>query len=106
MVTLTSIMTERDIHKCILSYGVLAMTAVINTLERFERYEECNVLKLALQSFFAQFPNLGYTQVTKYTKQLEDEYYKNLGELTKTDCSITRENLYYYIEEIFLKLDL
>ena len=99
-------MTEKSIHQSIISYGVLTVTLVINALEEDERYEECAQIKSGLESFNKRFYYLNYPLVTQYSAELEKEYYDAMGELTKTDCKIAKENMDYYIREVFKKLEL
>lgn len=100
-------MTENDIHKCILSYGLMAFTKLLNELELQERFEECAVLFSALNSFLAKYPFIFENDsFTKWSKEREDKYYEHLMEITKTDGTVAKSNMEFYIKDIKQRLKL
>lgn len=99
-------MIETEIHKCILSYGMIPMSKIIYELELEERYEECAVIFNAFNSFLAQYPAIINESWRKYSQQVEDEWIENIKKVTNTDGSIARDNLKYYLKDIKERLKL
>lgn len=94
-------MIEKDIHKLLLSYGMLPMLSVLKELEVKEDYSSCVIIRDAIDSFKSRF-----SFVFSPEKETEEEYlayYENI----KTGCSeIAKSNMQYYIKEIKEKLKL
>lgn len=96
-------MKENDIHKLLLSYGMLAMLTVLKELEVNEEYGKCIPIRDAINSFKNRF-----YFVFSAEKQLEtEEDYINYYEDIKKGCGkIAKSNLEYYVEDIKEKLEL
>lgn len=96
-------MREADIHKLILSFGVLPILEIVRELEVIEKYEECHTLKSAADSFLEKY-NLDFLR-EKRIKTVEEysQYYENL----KKGCGeIAKQNIEYYIKECKEKLNI
>jgi len=96
-------MKEIEIHRLMLSFGALPLLEIIKELEVVEKYEECHILKSAVDSFMKKY-NLDFL-AEKRIKTVEEysEYYENL----KKGCGeIAKQNIEYYIKECKEKLKL
>jgi len=95
-------MKENEIHKLLLSYGLLAMLTVLKELENNEDYDKCISIRDAVNSFKSR-----YSFVFSREKGLEtEEDYINYFEDLKKGCGkIAKNNLQYYVEDILDKID-
>lgn len=96
-------MKESDIHKLLLSYGMLPVLTVLKELEAKEDYEGCISLRDAISSFKNRFY---FAFSAEKRIETEEEFY-NYYEKYSSQCSeIIKSNLEYYIREVKEKLEL
>jgi hypothetical protein len=96
-------MIENDIHKLLLSYGMLPMLSVLKELEVKEDYSNCVIIRDAVNSFKSRFSFVFSPEKEIQTEEEYLAYYENI----KTGCSkIAKSNMQYYISDIKEKLKL
>jgi len=94
-------MKENDIHKLLLSYGMLPVLKVLWELEEKEDYDNCIFIRDGINSFKSRF-----ALVFSGDKEIEteEEYYKYYLQYSDKCGEIIKSNLEYYIKEIKEKL--
>ncbi len=97
-------MTQNDIHKCIISYGLYPLTLVIKELEDSESYEKCAEIKNAVEEYKRKFDYLKTGELERWSIELEMEYFNELTRITKTDGSIVKSNMEWYVKDIKKRL--
>ena len=96
-------MKETDIHRLMLAYGALPLMEIIKELEAVEKYEECHMLKSAVDSFMNKYDLSFLAEKRLKTVEEYTQYYENL----KKGCGkIAKSNIEYYIAECKEKLKL
>jgi len=97
-------LTENDIHKCLLSYGIYPMTLILKELETENRFEACAFILKAVLSYRAKYVNIIDDIPTQWSEDFEKEYY----DYFKSDehREIAKSNLEYYIKDIKKRLGL
>ena len=99
-------MTENDIHKCLMSFGFYPFTLILKELEEQQRFEECDVILNAMNSYRNRFKIVTDDIPTKWSKEFEDEYFSYFKKLDSEGQLIARENVKWYLGEIRKRLEL
>lgn len=68
-------MTEKDIHKCLISYGFYPLTLILKELEHKNRFEECSIILNAMMSYRERFKLVEEDIPTKWSEEFKKEYY-------------------------------
>jgi len=98
-------MTELKVHQCLISYGNLAMLLVLKELEENEEYEKCAIIKNGIDSWNKK--HFSYLVLdTRYSTEVEKDYYKQFRKITNSEGNIAKENMQYYIREVKQKLEI
>lgn len=96
-------MTEKDVHKCLISFGFYPMTLILKELEQDNRFEECKIILEAMNSYREKFKIVTEYIPTKWSKKFEEEYYSYF----KTeDKSLVDNAINYYTKDIKNRLKL
>ena len=99
-------MEEKEIHKCCLSYGYFSILLLIRELEEEENYLACSYLLRGLKSFIEKYAFLCETWETRYSEELEKNYYKAFKDLVPNGKGgkIAKQNMSYYLKDIKKRL--
>lgn len=96
-------MKERDVYRCLLSYGFYPMTLVLKDLEKEDRFEECNFILEAMNSYKEKIKLDDIVEIsTKWSEDYKKEYYTYFG----WEIELIENNLNYYIKDIKNRLKL
>jgi hypothetical protein len=98
--------SELDVHKCLLSYGFFPMLLILREKELKEEYLICAKIKNAIISFKENHPFLGEEYKTKYTEEIEKEYYSYFKRLTFEGELLAKKNIVYYLKDIKQRLNI
>jgi hypothetical protein len=98
--------TENEIHKVIISYGFYPMTLVLKDLEEREMFEECALILNAMKSYRDKFKIVTDEIPTKWTLEFEKEYFSYFKKVDESGKLIAKENLNYYLKDIYKRLEL
>lgn len=96
-------MKELDIHKLLLSYGMLPVLSVLKELEAKEDYDKCISLRDGINSFKERF-YFAFSDEKKI--ESEEEFYAYYENYSSKCSDIIKSNLEYYIREIKEKLEI
>ena len=99
-------MTENDIHKCLLSYGIYPMTLILKELEEENRFETCAFILKAVLSYRVKYPIIEDDIPTQWSEDFEKEYYSYFKALSPEGNLLARENMEYYLKDIKKRLQL
>lgn len=94
-------MTEKDVHKCLISNGFYPMVLVLKELEKQDRFEECKFILDAMNSYKERF-NVEYD--TFHSDKLEKEYFSYYKE--SHFLELAKNNVNYYMSDIRNRLNL
>jgi methenyltetrahydromethanopterin cyclohydrolase len=97
-------MTENDVHKCLMSYGVFPMTTILKELEEQNRFEECHIIHSSILSYINRYPSIVGHIKTQWSKDFEKEYYAYFK--NEEYKQIAKENLEWYLKDIKKRLQL
>jgi len=96
-------MLENDIHKLLLSFGMLPMITILRELEDKEDYDKCISLRDAINSYRAKYYFAFSADKKIETEEDYEDYWNQFG---KEYGRIAKGNMSYYIKEIKEKLEL
>ena len=94
-------MTERDIHKCLISFGFYPMTLILKELEGHQRFEECSIILNAMNSYRKRFYIVEDDIPTKWSEEFKKEYYSYFSNHPLVD-----DNIEFYLDDIRKRLAL
>lgn len=94
-------MTEKDIHKCLISFGFYPMTLILKELEEQQRFEDCSIILNAMNSYRKRFYIVEDDIPTKWSEEFKKEYYSYFSNHPLVD-----NNMEYYLGEIKIRLAL
>lgn len=96
-------MRELEIHKLLLSYGILPMITVLKELEDKEDYDKCISLRDAIHTYRTKYYFAFSADKKIETEEDYEDYWNQFG---KEYGRIAKSNMKYYIKEIKEKLEI
>lgn len=82
------------------------MVLLIRELEEEENYLYCSSLLRGLNSFIEKHAFLCETWETKYSEEVEEDYYRAFKVLCPGGGKIAKQNMRYYLLEIRKRLEI
>lgn len=100
------IMTENDIHKCLISYGFFPMTIILKELEDKEDYETCALILKSMNVYRERFKLVTDDIPTQWSKEFEKEYYNYFKKINSEGELLAKNNMEYYLKDIKERLNI
>lgn len=96
-------MTEKEIHKCLISTGFYPMTVVLKDLEKQNRFEECAIILNAMKSYREKYKIVTDEIPTKWSEDFQKEYYSYFN---TSDRDLIDDIVSYHVKDIENRLKL
>ena len=96
-------MTEKDVHKCLISTGFYPMTIILQILEKENRFEECVFILESMNSYREKYKIVADEIPTQWSEEFRNQHYRFFK---NADKSLIDNSVDYYVKDIKNRLKL